>query len=68
MKISLDDVSATYDDMFESKAVKFIKKIPRAHLLVLSSIKKCYQDEQHRNKKDSFQGFSSKEIINVYNN
>ena len=46
LKISYDDVHNVMLEMFESKIVKLVKKLPRSHLILLETIYFHYNREQ----------------------
>lgn len=56
LPISVSEVVEVYDQLFESKIMKVVRKLPRTHLLVLKSIHKCYVETNDQGKK--LKGFS----------
>ena len=46
LKITYDEVHNVMLEMFESKIVKIVKKLPRSHLILLETIYYHYEQEQ----------------------
>lgn len=43
--ISVEDLTTCYDQAFESRLIKSIRKLPRTHMFVLRSLHSCYTGE-----------------------
>ena len=62
-KVSCDDINAVINDMFGSKVMKLIKKMPRSHIILLDVIADIVEDSN----KGQLTEMNSTELLKKYN-